>query len=376
MNGKGLLKDVEVKGLRGVVDRRYVRWAPNADPRDYKHKHQPGDFEIEHFVLEDALVTILQPGGFRPFNVSIFSCDMSQLRKQWLFYDILSANHMSGSYDQSLFTIHPRQTFFDTGRGEAELEVLNEDGEAHARALKAAARPAGGRAPWRKTSRLRVDGVDVEHIKGGMFSGPFSWITSGDVDIVADVMIPEDEDDLRLSAVMHDIVDRWESTMSSRRRERERAAGLLAREAVVNSSEISAAQSTVLGAWDGHRRDRYIVFDVRVQLNNVRAAVPLMAPELSYINNALVRPIVAYINSRKTYISISGRVLKKIDEFDGSWTVYDSGLMDDISAEVYEGFVKNVADDEERARRLKKVGLWSLQLAAQVLLMSIGTLTL
>ncbi|KAK3045133.1 hypothetical protein LTS18_014501, partial [Coniosporium uncinatum] len=39
-NGKGLLKDVEVKGLRGVVDRTSVRPpAEPVDPRSYKHEH-------------------------------------------------------------------------------------------------------------------------------------------------------------------------------------------------------------------------------------------------------------------------------------------------------------------------------------------------
>ena len=107
-NGKGLLKDVEVKGVRGVVDRTSVRWSSgDEDPLSFRHEHNPGDFELDYFKLEDLLVTIHQPDGFRPFPVSIFSCELPQLRKQWLFYDFLSASHMSGSYDGSLFTFHP-----------------------------------------------------------------------------------------------------------------------------------------------------------------------------------------------------------------------------------------------------------------------------
>src|SRR3569833_1757945 len=47
-NGKGLLKDVEVKGVRGVVDRTSVLWTSDyVDPLSYRHEHEPGDFEIE-----------------------------------------------------------------------------------------------------------------------------------------------------------------------------------------------------------------------------------------------------------------------------------------------------------------------------------------
>jgi distribution and morphology protein 31 len=74
--------------------------------------------------------------------------------------------------------------------------------------------------------------------------------------------------------------------------------------------------------------------DLRVHLNNVRAAVPIFTRDLSYINNALIRPIVAYINSKRTFIPINCRLVKPASDFDGSWTVFDSGLMDDLSAAV------------------------------------------
>lgn len=38
---------------------------------------------------------------------------------------------------------------------------------------------------------------------------------------------------------------------------------------------------------------------------------------------------------------------------------------------MYEAFARSVVDQETRRRRIKKVGLWSLQLGAQLLLMSL-----
>lgn len=109
-NSKGILQNVEVRGMRGVVDRTNVHWTGEyVDPKSYRHEHYPGDFEIDSFKMEDVLVTLLQPKGFRPFTISIFSADLPQLRKRWLFYDVLSATQMHGAFDNSLFTIHPHQ---------------------------------------------------------------------------------------------------------------------------------------------------------------------------------------------------------------------------------------------------------------------------
>ncbi|KAL4896398.1 putative mitochondrion biogenesis protein [Aspergillus ambiguus] len=336
INGKGPLRDVEVKGIRGVVDRRYVHWSDDdLDPKSYRHEHHPGDFEIDSFKMNDVLVTVYQPDNFRPFSVSIFSCDLPQLRKQWLLYDFMSANMMSGSYDNSLFTIHPRQTHGFTG---AQLDDgFEEDGKP---------------SPWKKHSRIRIDGLNIDHLNRGV-QGPFSWIHEGTVDIVADIMFPAENDE-SLTKVVTDLYDRLEATVTSNRYH--------------DSTSDHLTQSGEVG--DDDRR--FLVTDLRLQMNNVRAVVPLFTRDLSYINNALIRPIVAYINSRRTFIPVNCRLVKRVGDFDGSWTTFDSGLMDDLSAAVYDAFARDVVDEQARKRRFKKVGFWSLQLAAQAIFMGMA----
>jgi distribution and morphology protein 31 len=306
-NGKGILKDVEIKGIRGVVDRTSVRSIEGVDPRSYKHQHNPGDFELESFKMEDVLVTIYQPNGFRPFSASIYSCDLPQLRKQWLFYDFLSANMMSGSFDGSLFTIHPRQTHNYTGV-QLSSGRDTEDGSS-----------------WKKHSRIRIDGLNIDHLNRG-YEGPFSWIHEGNVDIVADVMLPNDDDD-SIAKVMSDMYDRVEATVSHNGRKHHfsdhAAHGFDDHHHDENSHQEQTAEDK-----------RYMIMDMRVHLNDVRAAVPIFTRDISYVNNALVRPIVAYINSKRTFIPVNCRVVKKVGDFDGSWTLYDSGLMEEVSREV------------------------------------------
>ncbi|RAH72717.1 mitochondrial distribution and morphology protein [Aspergillus aculeatinus CBS 121060] len=335
INGKGLLRDVEVRGIRGVIDRRYVHWSDDdLDPKSYRHEHHPGDFEIDSFRMSDVLVTVYQPDGFRPFPVSIFSCDLPQLRKQWLLYDFMSANMMSGSFDNSLFTIHPRQTHGFTG---AQLDSVTEDGKS---------------SPWKKHSRIRVDGLNIDHLNRGV-QGPFSWIHEGTVDIVADIMFPAENDE-SLAKVMADFYDRLEATVTSN-----------------NHHDPALSKSPPSDIASEHDK-RFLVTDLRLHLNNVRAVVPLFTRDLSYINNALIRPIVAYINSRRTFIPVNCRLVKRVGDFDGSWTTFDSGLMDDLSAAVYDAFARDVVDEQARKRRFKKVGFWSLQLAAQAIFMGMA----
>lgn len=52
------------------------------------------------------------------------------------------------------------------------------------------------------------------------------------------------------------------------------------------------------------------------------------------MNNALVRPIVAFLNSNKTLIPIRCHFDLSLDDFDGSWTTYDCGILDRTSEQV------------------------------------------
>ncbi|KAJ3579744.1 hypothetical protein NPX13_g825 [Xylaria arbuscula] len=378
-NGKGLLKDVEIKGVRGVIDRTSVQWSgEHVDPLTYRHEHQPGDFEIDSFKMEDLLVTIHQPSGFRPFSVSIFSCELPQLRKQYLFYDFLSANHMSGSYDGSLFTIHPRQV-----HGVLPGQERSSD-------------PLGEPDAWKKHSRLRIDGLKIDHLNRGV-EGPFGWIYEGNVDIVADVRFPHDDDD-SITKVMSDFYDRLEEAVTSNRylrildrpiRQKETAivnepsnmqdsnsnssnmVHLVNDQPAIYHEDDEPVSNPILLSAD-EEPPRYLVMDLRIHLNDVKATVPVFTSDLSYVNQALVRPIVAYINAKRTYIPIGCRIVKRASDFDGSWSIFDCGLMDDASAEVYTAFARDVEDQQSRVRRLKKVGFWTLSLAIHALFMGMA----
>jgi len=76
----------------------------------FRHPSKPGDFELENLQLEDVLVTVYQPGDFRPYAASIFRADIHLFRKRWLFYDFLCAENVVGQFDNCLFSLHKPQS--------------------------------------------------------------------------------------------------------------------------------------------------------------------------------------------------------------------------------------------------------------------------
>ena len=106
MTGRGLITECTLKGVRGVMDRRHVTWSPDWKPT--RRAAQPGDFEMDHFVIEDLLITVLNP-KFRPYTISIFNADLPRLRKQWLLYDAMCADSINGMFDNCLFSVHKPQ---------------------------------------------------------------------------------------------------------------------------------------------------------------------------------------------------------------------------------------------------------------------------
>lgn len=347
VNGTGIVDTMEIKGLRGVVDRTHVHWDPDDDATNYKNVYQFGDFEFNAFTMEDVLFTLLQPNDFRPFNVAIYNCELLKLRKHWLFYDFLNANIMSGSYDNSLFTIHKRQRLNDFDDITMPVDVTDTTTS----------------LPWKRVNRLRVDSLNIDHLNRGL-EGPFGWISLGKVDMIGDVMVPEESKDLNVAEIVS-IITQSIHKEATRYRNPE----------VNNKKQDHISRLTNANSTGTHDILKYFVLDLTMRLNNVRALVPFQAPELSYVNYALIRPIVAYINLRNAFIEIKSRVVKNIEDFSGSWTIYDSLLMDDISEEVYDSFVNYVADDEARLVRMRKVAFWSVQLLVQLVVFGLGALT-
>lgn len=208
-------------------------------------------------------------------------------------------------------------------------------------------------SPPKTKSRLRIDGLNIDHMNRGV-EGPPGWITSGSVDISADIYIPEEAVEADSTELLRQLV--YELT-----------------------DRIELSQPVILGAGNGEeilvvggQRDekrkkeedtdtKKFVMDMDFRFKDTKASVPLKTPELSYLNSAMVRPVVGYISRNKTIVPIKIRVIMDLSNFDGSWTMYDSTLADRISEKLGQGFVDLTLDQQERNRRLKRIGFWSIK---------------
>lgn len=112
---------------------------------------------------------------------------MPRLRRQWLFYDILSADRITGQVDGCLFSLHKPQSIGRTTGRERETTA--------------------GR--WKTLSRLRIDGINFDHIQNQSdVHGPVSWILSGKFDVVADIKFPkESSSDIDINVIISEMLD-------------------------------------------------------------------------------------------------------------------------------------------------------------------------
>lgn len=84
MEGKGIVKSADVRGVRGILDNRRGNWNKDApfDPEAVRKSHTPG-FEMEQLSIDDLSLTVYMPTGFRPFPISILQAQLSRFRRQW-----------------------------------------------------------------------------------------------------------------------------------------------------------------------------------------------------------------------------------------------------------------------------------------------------
>lgn len=176
VNFKGMIENVEIHGLRGLIDRRdmnqndsEINWFTNKE------------YELGNFKILDSFFKIYPKGINKPLEFAIYNCELPKIRINWLLMDFLNANSITGSVDDSLFAIHKRQHKY------AYVNDIVDDLN-----------------PWKRITRLKLDPIDIETL--GLHSSNFNWLIDGKADITADIMPPIDDDE-SLSSSKYIVVD-------------------------------------------------------------------------------------------------------------------------------------------------------------------------
>lgn len=142
-------------------------------------------------------------------------------------------------------------------------------------------------------SRIRIDGVNIDHLRGSTtLEGPISWITSGKLDAVFDIKFPRDphDDDLALNAILGEIADAISAAASSSIADRIPGQRELAKPPLIAPPSTEDVANS--GEDDNQPK---VIIDIDLRLRDLKAAVPIFAHDLSYVNNALIRPIVYFM---------------------------------------------------------------------------------
>jgi distribution and morphology protein 31 len=162
-------------------------------------------------------------------------------------------------------------------------------------------------------SRIRIDGVNIDHLQAatGSKAGPISWITSGKVDAVLDIKFPRDDPDVDISSLLNEIAHNISVAASSGNNSAIDPASppetlgtlkhLTLSDRIPGQRELAKpALRSPVGDEDGSfdadlHTGMDVVIDIDLRFRDLKAAVPLFTRDLSYVNQALVRPIVAFI---------------------------------------------------------------------------------
>lgn len=121
--------------------------------------------------------------------------------------------------------------------------------------------------------------------------GSISWITSGKVDAVLDIKFPRDlKDELPFNAIFGEIADAISTSLSIP--DTTRIPGQ--RELAKPPLTAPELEEVVTENMSGDRK-RKVVIDIDLRFRDLKAAVPIFTSDLSYTNNALIRPIVAFM---------------------------------------------------------------------------------
>ena len=136
-----------------------------------------------------------------------------------------------------------------------------------------------------------MDGLNIDHLQSMSTSGgPFSWLTSGKVDAVLDIKFPRDpSDELALSTILDELADVLTSVASP-------SIDRIPGQRELAKPPLSApSDEEVESVEEGKAEMPKVVVDIDLRFRDLKAVVPIFTSDLSYVNNALIRPIVAFM---------------------------------------------------------------------------------
>lgn len=223
--GNGLIQDISVFGMKGDAKVSYAQ-NPNYSEDFLIDWFSNKEYHLGKVQITDSSVNVYDRQVDTNFKLSIYDLEMPQLRFEWMIPDFFNSNIVTGAINHSLFSIHKRQH---------KLPYVNELEQ--------------DLQHWKRISRLRLDSINIKDL-GLEKSSTFNWVEDGDLEIIADVMLPHTETD----------------------------------------------------TGDYNDKSKYMVLDLKFKFKDLKAKFPDNAPRLStgedIISLEELKPLISYINTQ------------------------------------------------------------------------------
>ncbi|EPZ35016.1 hypothetical protein ROZALSC1DRAFT_27525 [Rozella allomycis CSF55] len=349
LTGESFIKSCTISGMRGEIGLDWEGWIPE------RLKPNQIDLDIKNVVLKDCKFTLLYD-NFRPYNVYIISSNLPRLRPQWLMYDILNAESIVGMYENSLFSMYAPQFGLINNQTKESIEYKN-------------------------IRHLKIDGIPIDHFTWNALP-PFGWVREGSVDVSCVIQLPLSEREILSEESVNNIkqtiyswhqkilnkdsVEDSENVILEWFLQSEISKGLKHYEDLfsksmfaiklneyISKNEILLEKTRMMydkskewllthnwfsdGSIDHEipftdpqrfepKRDS-IGFQFDFKFKNLKASVPMNNDVLNPFQNALLQPIIGYMNIHNVNLPVSCHFSMSIDNFNGGLTLYDTELI-------------------------------------------------
>ncbi|GEQ67502.1 hypothetical protein JCM33374_g1167 [Metschnikowia sp. JCM 33374] len=311
------------------------------------------DYELAQVKIRDSFVEIHENGDASAFKISIFNCDLPRLRGDRLLLDFFNANIVTGTVNNSMFTIHKHQTFLDNDN----------------------------------VVTFKLDGIDMGSLSMANPKSKFNWLVGGKAEISADIRLPDFE---ASSTDYRHRTDATSSVFSKMLKELGELTNPKPESNASSSNEgnllkgaLMALYETFANVTEGDippQDSDYVIVNAKVKFTDLKASLPPHLPMASsacvpFITLQNLRSLISYINVLETEkpLVIKTTVIEKLADLYNMDNISQTRIYDAIIGDIYDELLRMIKLDEKRIIR-EKSNMWSHSVMSQLLLLGLGVL--
>lgn len=392
--GRGLIEDVEIHGLKGKVlkgtnrtvdvieeptftsssvtnggfaDEEYTQVSENDDLIGTGNQKQLlflPSYELSNFKLRDSHIEIYEEENDIPLRISIFNCDLPRLRGSQVLFDFLNSTSISGAINESLFTLYKRQNF-NNSKGDG------------------------------KVVRFTLNGINLGNITASSPKLRLNWIVNGKSEITTDITLPQLGDTEsnfavnteynRISQIFSQLLHEMISTPCEDKESNKTSrydSNLLKGALTAIYQTFTNDEQQVRDYNSNEKSSQYMMINVAIKFRDLKASLPSELPvaassSVPFISLQNLRSLISYINeilaSRDSPITVKSTVIHKINDMNDLNDLYHNKILDEIVSDIYEELLRMVELEEQRIIK-ERSSLWSHSLSSQLLLLGLGVL--